>query len=126
MRFKSAIGRGGRTENIHISDIVMTDIRGAAISFQCDYANRPAGHDINKEKASEKLEKVPEFQDIHIQNITCRGAKTAIYAHGIDGQNCVHDVYISNSTLVYNKTGLDVDDKTAKLKLSNVTIQKEK
>lgn len=126
LRFKSAIGRGGRTENIHISDIVMTDIRGAAISLQCDYANRPAGHDINKEKTPEKLEKVPEFQDIHIQNIACRGAKTAIYAHGIDGQNCVHDIYISNSTLVYNKTGLDVDDKTAKLKLSNVTIQKEK
>lgn len=126
LRFKSAIGRGGRTENIYISDIVMTDIKGAAITFQCDYANRPAGHDASKEKAPAKLEKVPDFQDIHIQNVTCRGAKTAIYAHGIEGQDCVHDINISNSTIVYNKTGLDVDEKTAKLKLVNVTVKEDK
>lgn len=126
LRFKSAVGRGGRTENIHIRDIVMTDIRGAAITFQCDYINRPAGHDTGKEKATEKLEKVPEFQDIHISNITCRNAKTAIYAHGIAGQNSVHDIYISNSTILYSKTGLDIDDKTAKVQLKDVAIRQEK
>lgn len=124
LRFKSAIGRGGKTEAIYISDIVMTDIADEAIVFQCDYVNKPAGHD-GKVATAQKLEKVPEFTDIHISNITCRGAKTAISAHGIEGQQCVHDITVANSTIVYTKTGEDIDPKTASIKLSGVKLVSE-
>lgn len=125
LRFKSAIGRGGRTERIYISDIVMTDIRGAAITFQCDYANRPAGASgEEKSPVGVKAEKVPEFTDIHISGVTCRGAQTALYAHGLEGQNSIHDITLSDCTLLYNKTGADIDSKTAQLKLDNVNIKK--
>ena len=125
LRFKSGIGRGGKTEAIHISDIVMNDITAEAIVFQCDYVDRPAGHDAKKEIKAEKLECVPEFTDIHINNVVCRGAKTAIKAKGIDGLRCIHNIKISNTTLVYTSKGTDIDAKTAELTLDNVKIVKD-
>lgn len=125
LRFKSSIGRGGKTEAIYINDIVMTDIAGAAITFQCDYEDKPAGHSGDKQKV-ETVEKVPEFTDIHISNVTCRGAATAIVAKGIEGQNCVHGVTVANSTIVYRKAGDEIDTKTASVGLDNVRLIAEK
>ena len=125
LRFKSGIGRGGKTEDIHISDIVMNDITDEAIVFQCDYVDRPAGSEGKKAKTSGS-EFVPEFTDIHISNVVCRGAKTAIKAKGIEGMNCIHDIEIANSTIVYTSKGADIDEVTAKVKLSNVNIVEDK
>ena len=125
LRFKSGIGRGGKTEDIHISDIVMNDITDEAIVFQCDYVDRPAGSEGKKAKTS-RSEFVPEFTDIHISNVVCRGAKTAIKAKGIEGMNCIHDIEIANSTIVYTSKGADIDEATAKVKLSNVNIVEDK
>ena len=125
LRFKSGIGRGGKTEDIHISDIVMNDITDEAIVFQCDYVDRPAGSEGKKAKTSGS-EFVPEFTDIHISNVVCRGAKTAIKAKGIEGMNCIHDIEIANSTIVYTSNGADIDEATAKVKLSNVNIVEDK
>ncbi|MBO5693248.1 MAG: glycoside hydrolase family 28 protein, partial [Tidjanibacter sp.] len=52
LRFKSGVGRGGVCENIYISDIVMTDIKGEAIVFECGYVNRPAGENVEEQKAA--------------------------------------------------------------------------
>ena len=125
LRFKSGIGRGGKTEDIHISDIVMNDITDEAIVFQCDYVDRPAGSEGKKAKTSGS-EFVPEFTDIHISNVVCRGAKTAIKAKGIEGMNCIHDIEIANSTIVYTSNRADIDEATAKVKLSNVNIVEDK
>ena len=125
LRFKSGIGRGGKTEDIHISDIVMNNITDEAIVFQCDYVDRPAGSEGKKAKTSGS-EFVPEFTDIHISNVVCRGAKTAIKAKGIEGMNCIHDIEIANSTIVYTSKGADIDEATAKVKLSNVNIVEDK
>ena len=125
LRFKSGIGRGGKTEDIHIYDIVMNDITDEAIVFQCDYVDRPAGSEGKKAKTSGS-EFVPEFTDIHISNVVCRGAKTAIKAKGIEGMNCIHDIEIANSTIVYTSKGADIDETTAKVKLSNVNIVEDK
>ena len=125
LRFKSGIGRGGKTEDIHISDIVMNDITDEAIVFQCDYVDRPAGSEGKKAKTSGS-EFVPEFTDIHISNVVCRGAKTAIKAKGVEGMNCIHDIEIANSTIVYTSKGADIDETTAKVKLSNVNIVEDK
>lgn len=125
LRFKSGIGRGGKTEDIHISDIVMNDITDEAIVFQCDYVDRPAG---SEGKTAKKAggEFVPEFTDIHISNVVCRGAKTAIKAKGIEGLDCIHDINISNSTIVYTSNGKEIDENTAKVNLVNVNIVEDK
>jgi polygalacturonase len=124
LRFKSGMGRGGKTEQLFISDIVMTDIKDEAIVFQCDYVDRPAGSDPNAVPAftEEQKKLAPDFQDIHISNVVCRGAKTGIKAGGILGLHCVHDIEINNTTIVYDKTAQQIDDKTAKLQLTNVKM----
>ena len=124
-RFKSGIGRGGKTEDIFISDIVMNDITDEAIVFQCDYVDRPAGHDEKKETKAVKLEKVPDFTDIDITRVVCRGTKTAIKAKGVEGLDCIHDIKISNSTIVYSQKGLDIDENSARLALDNVQVVKD-
>lgn len=125
LRFKSGIGRGGKTEDIYISDIVMNDITDEAIIFQCDYVDRPAG---SEGKTAKKAggEFVPEFTNIHISNVVCRGAKTAIKAKGIEGLDCIHDINISNSTIVYTSNGKEIDENTAKVNLVNVNIVEDK
>ena len=120
LRFKSNIGRGGRCENIFISNIVMTDIKDEAVVFQCDYMDRPAGRENPDFQQQRKLENVPDFQDIHIDNVVCRGCKTAIRAKGTTEAACVHDITIKNSTFVYNKVSTDIDEATAKLQLTEV------
>jgi polygalacturonase len=124
LRFKSAIGRGGHCEDIYISNIVMTDIKDEAVIFQCDYMDRPAGRDNTDFVKPTTLENVPDFQGIHITAVTCRGCKTAISAKGTTEASCVHDIYISNSTFVYNKKATDIDEATAKLTLKDVKLLK--
>lgn len=123
LRFKSAIGRGGKTENIFIDGIMMTDITDQAIVFECNYANRPAGvKDSDPVARPVKVEKVPEFTDIHISDVICRGAKIGIAASGIEGFNCVHGITISNSTIVYTSQPTVIDENTAELKLTDVRL----
>jgi polygalacturonase len=128
LRFKSGMGRGGKTEQMFIQHIVMNDIKDEAIVFQCDYVDRPAGSDPNaKPTFTEEQKKVaPYFQDIHISNVVCYGAGTAIKAGGILGLDNVKDIEISNSTIMYYTTGQQIDEKTAKLKLTNVRLIPEK
>ena len=128
LRFKSGVGRGGETSQLYISNIVMTDIKDEAVVFQCDYVNRPAGASDAKALApkGDEAQFVPHFQDIHIDNIICRGAETAIKAHGIEGMQCVRDINISNSTFVYSKKGEDIDTSSASVKLTNVRLLSDK
>ena len=141
LRFKSGIGRGGETEKVYISDVVMTDIADEAIIFQCDYVNKPAGvaplqlprggesqsANTAQPKASPRggvegasgasgaSAFIPRFHDIHINNVVCRGAGTGIYAHGIEGYDCI-DVTIENTKIVNATKETDIDDKTAKVR----------
>jgi len=121
LRFKSALDRGGRTERLFISDIMMTDIAGEAIIFQCDYVNRHAGDNGKAPTYTEEQRRhAPNFQDIHISRIVCRGAKTGIKAAGIEGLDCIHDIDISECSIIYNKVATDIDEATAKLTMRNV------
>jgi len=128
LRFKSGIGRGGKTEQLYISDIVMSDIKDEAIVFQCDYVDRPAGSDPNAVPTftDEQRRWAPDFQDIHISNVVCRGARTGIKAGGILGLDCVHDIDIQNTTIVYTKQDKAIDEKTTRVTLKNVTLVEDK
>ena len=128
LRFKSGLGRGGKTSQMYIQNIVMNDIKDEAIVFQCDYLDRPAGSDPNAIPTfTEEQKKVaPYFQDIHISEVVCYGAGTAIKAGGILGLNNVKDIEISNSTIMYYAKDQQIDEKTAQLTLTNVKLVPEK
>lgn len=128
LRFKSGVGRGGKTEDIYIHDILMTDIAHEAIVFQCDYADKAPGEttdlyqqkDYMKQFTPEQLQWTPDFQGMEISRITCRGTQTAIKAAGLPGAQCVHDITISDSRFIYNKTGNAIDTNTADIRLNDV------
>ncbi|MBQ8463979.1 MAG: glycoside hydrolase family 28 protein [Prevotella sp.] len=123
LRFKSGLGRGGQTKQLFVSDIMMTDIKDEAIIFQCDYVNRAAGDDGKTPTFTEEQRRwAPDFSDIHITNVVCHGCATAIKASGISGLNCVHDIDISNTTIIYNKVERQIDEKTARLHLTDVRL----
>ena len=128
LRFKSGIGRGGKTERLYVSDIVMTDIKDEAIVFQCDYVNRPAGSDDKQTPTftEEQRRLAPQFQDIHIANVVCYGVRTGIRASGIAGLDCVHDIDISNCTIIYNKVATQIDEATTQLRLQGVRLVENK
>jgi polygalacturonase len=118
LRFKSGPGRGGKTSDIHISDIRMSDIRDQAIVFETSYADRPAGSkagDTNKAPA----EFIPEFCDIHISRITCRDTKTAISAKGT--KEMINDITVDNSIIFYTKNATLIDD-PAMIKMTGVQL----
>ncbi len=112
LRFKSGIGRGGKCQNIYVSDIMMSDIKGEAIIFECTYADKK--YSVSDDKAKtvvpQNAEYVPEWSDIHISNVVCRGAKTAVSAHGLPGYECLKNITIDNSTFFYTKTDKDIDN----------------
>jgi polygalacturonase len=134
LRFKSGIGRGGKTEQIFISDILMMDIAHEAIVFQCDYADKAPGEtkdqysrkDYLKQFTADQRQWTPDFQDIRISDITCRGTQTAVKAAGLPGMDCVHDIHISNARFVFNKTGNAIDTETTKINLENVEFIENK
>ncbi len=106
LRFKSSEGRGGKTERIFISDIYMNDIKDQAIVFETTYFDNhvgaaPQGQDTPKESLF-----LPDFGDIHISRVVCRGTKTGIKAIGAKGM--VHDVTVENSTFFYTNQSTDI------------------
>ena len=108
--------------------LLMTDIAHEAIVFQCDYADKAPGEttdlyqqkDYMKQFTPEERKWMPDFQGMKISRITCRGTQTAIKASGLPGEQCVHDITISNSRFIYNKTGNAIDTNTADIQLDNV------
>lgn len=126
LRFKSAAGRGGRTSDVFIHDIVMTDIVNEAIMFNCGYTdNRYSAASAEKSANIEasKIEYAPDFCNILFERITCREAKTAVKAYGIEGLNCIHDITIRNSAFFYREVPTDINSKTASVNLDNVRLE---
>ena len=61
IRIKTTRGRGGIVEDVSVSNIVMKDIRGEAITLNMFYS------DVPPEPVSERT---PRFRNIHISGVT--------------------------------------------------------
>ena len=115
LRFKSAPERGGKTENIWISDIYMSDIQGEAVVFETSYADRPVGRD--HAVAAETRNFLPDFQDIHISRVVCRDARIGIRASG--SLQTIHGITLEDCVFFYTEEASQVDD-AGMLLLENV------
>jgi len=91
LRFKSNRGRGGLVKNLYFSDINMINIPTQAISFNMYYAGMSVpemlAEGTNVKNTSGEIPAVsvetPQFKDISMKNITCKGALQAIYLEGL-------------------------------------------
>ena len=106
LRFKSAPERGGKTGNIWISDIYMSDIQGEAVVFETAYADRPVGHD--DAVAPETQAFLPDFGDIYIARVTCRDCRIGVKASGT--LRMIHDVTLEDCLFFYTEEASRIDD----------------
>ncbi|UCH11492.1 MAG: glycoside hydrolase family 28 protein [Fidelibacterota bacterium] len=103
LRFKSTRGRGGVVENIFIQDITMRNIPTEAIRFNMYYDSQPPIPELNSNRLqvySERpevavSEETPSFRNIHIEDITCRGADRAIFLQGLP-EMPIRDIFMNN------------------------------
>ena len=106
LRFKSAPERGGKTSDLWISDIYMSDILGEALVFETTYADRPVGRDDAVAAESDSF--VPEFTDIHISNVVCRDARVGVKAAGTI--EMIHDISLESCIFFYTEEAFRIDD----------------
>ncbi len=102
IRVKSNSGRGGKVEQIFIDSITMDNIKDEAISFDTYYEDVTAG----KEKGdvvTTAIDKVPEFTNFNISNISCKKAKVGLYINGLSYMP-VHDIKFTNVNLTTDKS----------------------
>lgn len=95
IRVKSNTGRGGLVRDIFIDNILMKNILREAILFDTYYEDVPAGKERPASRISGNNDKIPEFTGFSIKDVTCLGAKTAMYFRGLP-QMPVHDITFEN------------------------------
>ena len=117
LRFKSSLGRGGRTSDIVISDIRMNDIREDAVSFLCDYTD--TGRDPYEKGSSF----APEFRDITISGVVCRGCRSGIRASGLTGRDCVSGITVRDCVFFHEGRPTDIDAATASVSVENCRFE---
>lgn len=103
LRFKTTRGRGGVVEKIYIQNIQMNNIGGSAILFDMYYmAKDPLAIFAGDEQPSIEFQPVnegtPQFKDIYIKNVTCKGAETAIFVRGLPEQN-IHNINMEDISI---------------------------
>ncbi len=131
LRFKTVRGRGGTVENINISDIQMSDIKDACISFDMYYelkkppthksAHRPVADEQTPPEDSVAKPLVvtqelpqpvglgtPQFRDITVRNIVCLDANIGIQLRGLP-EMPLENVTIDNARIVAKQGGALID-----------------
>jgi polygalacturonase len=110
IRLKSARGRGGVVEDVWVRGITMKNIVASAVLINTFY----------KAWAVTSDGKAPLFRRIHIQDVSCEGARAAVELTGLPEQP-VENVTLQRLT-ISAKTGLSATDVNG-LILSNVSIR---
>jgi polygalacturonase len=123
LRFKSTRGRGGVVEKIYISNIRMVGITGDAINFNLYYGGQSVlerGSGNSDAKTATVNEGTPQFRDIHMENIVCRGARKAIVLQGLP-EMPVNNITLKNVDIT-SQEGVFVTD-AENISFDNVRVQ---
>ncbi len=131
LRFKSTRGRGGIVEDIYINNIYMKDIPTEAIRFNLYYDYSAPIPEDGTERQSPFLERpsapvndgTPQFRDIEIENIFCKGAERALIMVGLP-EMPVRNIKLDNFIVTANEGFLFVD--TQDIELKNIQADVEK
>jgi polygalacturonase len=123
LRFKSTRGRGGVVEKIDISNVRMMDIGAEAINFNMYYGGKsPLEETTEGENAAVPPvdDGTPQFRDIHIENVVCRGAQKAIVLEGLP-EMPIRDIDLKN-VFITSAAGVFVTDASG-IHFENVRVE---
>lgn len=118
LRFKSARGRGGVVENIHIKNIFMKDIVNEAVFFDAYYESN-----ASDTLAQPVTAETPIFRNITMEHIYCVGAEQAVYINGL-AEMPVQNIKVHNSVFTAQK-GVEMTH-ARDIALNGVTVIPEK
>jgi polygalacturonase len=127
LRFKSKRGRGGCVGNIYIDNINMIAIETDCILFDLNYSGLSASEEralhIKKDISMDNIppvdETTPQFRDIYISNVTCKGCERAMYFNGLP-EMPITNINIKNATITAD-IGLVVNH-SEKINIDNVQL----
>jgi len=125
LRFKSNRGRGGVVENIYISNIEMMNIPAQAISFDLYYGGTSAmenmsGNGVAAEPALKPVtDETPQFKNIFIRNVNCKGAFQGIVLQGLPEMN-IKNIQLEN-IMIECDNGMVCRDATG-VKIKNLKL----
>jgi len=125
LRFKSNRGRGGIVEDIYVENIKMINIPTEAILFDIFYNGKSAtellelGETIPNPSMYPVSTETPIFRKISFNNITCNGARRAMFFNGLPEMN-IQDITIKNVTIT-SQLGADIRE-SDRITLENIRI----
>ena len=111
LRFKSTRGRGGVVENIFVSNVRMVGIATDAINFNMYYGGKSPTDETGGGGGADippVNEGTPQFRNIHIENVACRGAQRAIVLEGLP-EMPIQDIDFKNVSIT-SDAGVFVTD----------------
>jgi len=117
IRFKSAIGRGGVVEDIHLDNIYMSDIKEEAIIFDLGYSLYKMDHENSDDVEAIDNDDIPYFQNITMSNMVSNGSKVFLKIRGINPLT-VKNIHIENVSFK-SKEFLDLNN-CSNVRLKNV------
>ena len=121
LRFKSNRGRGGVVENIYISNVEMINIPTQAISFNLYYSGRSASEDFEAGNNSPVVkllpvtDETPQFKNIFIHDVNCKGAYQGIFLQGLP-EMMLENVQLENIKMEADFGLICSDAKNVKIK----------
>ena len=117
LRFKSTRGRGGVVENVYVDNINMINIPGDALIADVDYAVK----DAPGAPVPAVTEETPSFKNIHISNISCKGAGRAMFLNGLP-EMPIENFSVRNMRITDAQKGAFIN-KVASVTLENIEIE---
>lgn len=117
LRFKSTRGRGGVVENVYVDNINMINIPGDALIADLYYAVK----DAPGAPVPAVTEETPSFKNIHISNISCKGAGRAMFLNGLP-EMPIENFSVRNMRITNAQKGAFIN-KVAGVTLENIEIE---
>lgn len=117
LRFKSTRGRGGVVENVYVDNINMINIPGDALIADLYYAVK----DAPGAPVPAVTEETPSFKNIHISNISCKGAGRAMFLNGLP-EMPIENFSARNMRITDAQKGAFIN-KVAGVTLENIEIE---
>ncbi len=129
LRFKSIRGRGGVVQDIYISNVEMINIPAQAISFDLFYGGKSASEamDEGEARAEQSIqpvsEETPQFKNIYIREVNCKGAFQGIFMQGLPEMN-LENIHLENLQMEADYGLICVDANN--IKIRNLTLVTKK
>ncbi|MDA3929383.1 MAG: glycoside hydrolase family 28 protein [Prolixibacteraceae bacterium] len=114
IRIKTNSNRGGIIENIYVRNVKIGEVDESVMRINCNY-------DIKREGTDTLY---PIIRNVNLDQIECKSSKYGLLLQGIENQNSIYDIHISNSNFHGVAKGNKISNATD-VTFKNVLINNE-